>query len=86
MLEKILKKKFLKKDIKNEIFFKNKKDNIYFDLTDFVKTQLKSIKITKIDTINLDTFVKRNNFFSARQSLGLKYDDYGRNISIIMIN
>ncbi len=80
------KKKFLKKDTKNKIFFKNIKDNIYFDLTDFVKTQLKSIKITKIDTINLDTFIKRNNFFSARQSLGLKYDDYGRNISIIMIN
>ena len=43
-------------------------------------------KITKIDMKNIDTFVKKNNFFSARQALSLKHDDYGRNISIIMIN
>ena len=80
------KKKFLKKDAKNKIFFKKKKKTIYFDLTNFVKNQLKSNKITKIDTINVDTFDKKNNFFSARQSLRSKHDDYGRNISIIMIN
>jgi copper oxidase (laccase) domain-containing protein len=43
-------------------------------------------KITKIDRMNIDTFVEKNNFFSARRSLRLKHDDYGRNISIIMIN
>ena len=79
-------KKFIKKNKKNKIFFKKKKSIIYFDLPNFVKNQLKSLKITKIDTINLDTFVKKNNFFSSRQSLRLKHDDYGRNISIIMIN
>jgi YfiH family protein len=80
------KKKFIKKDKKNKIFFKKKNDVIYFNLPNFVKYQLKSNKITNIDTINIDTFVKKNNFFSARQSLRLKHDDYGRNISIIMIN
>ena len=35
---------------------------------------------------NIDTFNKKNNFFSARRSLISKHDDYGRNISIIMIN
>ena len=79
-------KKFIKKDKKNKFFFKKKKKTIYFNLPNFVKYQLKSNKITNIDTINLDTFVKKNNFFSARQSLRLKHDDYGRNISIIMIN
>ena len=79
-------KKFIKKDKKNKIFFKKKKNNTYFDLPNFVKSQLKSIKISNIDTINIDTFIKKNNFFSARQSLKLKHDDYGRNISIIMIN
>ena len=44
------------------------------------------MKITNIDTLNIDTFAKKNNFFSARQSMKLKYDDYGRNISIIMLN
>ena len=40
----------------------------------------------KIDMVNIDTYDKKNNFFSARRSLSLKHDDYGRNISIIMIN
>ena len=79
------KKKFIKKNKKNKIFFKKKKKELYFNLPSFVKFQLKLNKITKIDTINIDTFVKKNNFFSARQSLRLKHDDYGRNISIIMI-
>jgi YfiH family protein len=79
-------KKFVKKDANNKIFFKKKKNIIYFDLPSFVKSQLKSKKITNIDTINIDTFNKKNNFFSARYSLRSKHDDYGRNISIIMIN
>jgi len=80
------KRKFIKKNKINKIFFKIKKNLIYFNLPVFVKFQLKSNKITKIDTINIDTFDKKNNFFSARRSLSLKDDDYGRNISIIMIN
>ncbi len=78
--------KFLKKDSNNKIFFKKKKNIIYFNLPNFIKSQLKSQKIRNIDTINIDTFNKKNNFFSARLSLRSKHDDYGRNISIIMIN
>ena len=80
------KKKFIQKDEKNKIFFKNQKSKIYFDLPNFVKTQLKLNTITNIDIIKIDTFIRKNNFFSARRSLRLKHDDYGRNISIIMIN
>ena len=80
------KKRFIKKDKKNKKFFTTKKKVIYFDLPNFVKSQLKSNKITNIDMINMDTFDKKNNFFSARRSLKLKHADYGRNISIIMIN
>ena len=80
------KDKFIKKDKENKKFFKNKKNVIYFDLPNFVRSQLKSNEITNIDMINIDTFDKKNNFFSARRSIRLKYDDYGRNISIIMIN
>ena len=79
-------KKFIKKDKKNKNFFKMKKNIPYFDLPNFIKYQLKSNKISNIDMINIDTFDKKNNFFSARRSLKLKHDDYGRNISIIMIN
>ena len=79
-------KKFIKKSKMNKIFFKKVKKIIYFNLPDFVKYQIKSMKITNIDTIKIDTFDKRNNFFSARRSLKSNHDDYGRNISIIMIN
>ena len=80
------KRKFLKKDKKNKIYFRVKKNIIYFNLPNYIKSQLKLNKITNIDMKNVDTFIKKNKFFSARQSLRLKHDDYGRNISIIMIN
>ena len=80
------KNKFIKKHKKNKIFFKNRNKLIYFDLPNFIKSQLKFNKISKIDMINIDTYDKKNNFFSARRSIKLKHDDYGRNISIIMIN
>ncbi len=80
------KTKFLKKNKKNKFFFRNRNGKIYFDLPKFVRFQLESNKISKIDTVNIDTYIEKNNFFSARRSLRLKHDDYGRNISIIMIN
>ena len=40
----------------------------------------------KIDIIDKDTYNHKNNFFSARRSIHKKENDYGRNISIIMIN
>ncbi len=83
---KDFKYKFIKRDKKNKIFFRIKKKKIFFNLPNFIKSQLISKQITKIDTINIDTFSKNNNFFSARRSLKLGHNDYGRNISIIMIN
>jgi copper oxidase (laccase) domain-containing protein len=59
---------------------------INFDLKGYVKSQVQSNLISKIDLIDIDTFDTKNNFFSARKSLKLKNDDYGRNISVIMIN
>ena len=40
----------------------------------------------KIEKIEVDTFDAKNKFFSARRSNSLNHADYGRNISIIMIN
>jgi len=80
------KKKFIKKDKKNYIFFKNKKNRLYFDLTSYIYSSLKKINITNIDVLNIDTFDIKNKFFSARRALKLKHNDYGRNISIIMLN
>jgi len=80
------KKKFIKKDKNNFKFFKKKKSKIYFDLTSYIYSFLKKIKIRNIDVLNIDTFDIKNKFFSARRALKLKHNDYGRNISIIMLN
>ena len=79
-------KKFTKKDKKNKIFFKRIKKKTYFSLNKYIKFQLKGLNIRSIDIINKDTFDIKNNFFSARRSNSLNENDYGRNISIIMIN
>jgi len=79
-------KKFIKKDKKNIIFFKKTKNKNYFNLNKYIYFQLKSLNIKKIDVINKDTFNSKNNFFSARRSISHNENDYGRNISIIMIN
>ena len=79
-------KKFIKKDKKNIVFFKKTKNKNYFDLNKYVHFQLKSLDIKKIDIVDKDTFNTKNNFFSARRSISLNENDYGRNISIIMIN
>ena len=80
------KNKFLKKDRRNKIFFRIKRKKLYFDLSNYVKSILLQNKLKKIEKIKIDTFDFRNKFFSARRALSLKHDDYGRNISIIMLN
>ena len=78
-------KKFLKKDKKNLKYFKIKRKKLYFALTKYVQALLLKSKIKNIDILNIDTFDVKNKFFSARRALKQKHNDYGRNISIIMI-
>ena len=78
--------KFIKKDRNSNKYFKIKSNKLYFDLVKYVYSLLLLNKIKKIDTIKLDTFDIKNKFFSARRALRLKHNDYGRNISIIMLN
>jgi len=85
-VKKDFKRKFIKKDKKNNRFFKIVYKKLYFDLPKYVKSCLLKNKIKNIESINIDTFNKKNNFFSARRSLRLNQNDYGRNISIIMLN
>jgi len=78
--------KFLKKDKKNQLFFKKVKNKIFFNLNKYVYYQLKNLNIKNIEKIEKDTFDIKNNFFSARRSISRNENDYGRNISIIMLN
>ena len=78
-------KKFLNISSQNRKFFHFKNSKIFFDLKEFIKSQLRSLKINNIDIINKDTFKNKSEFFSARRALKNKQNDYGRNISIIML-
>ena len=77
--------KFLNQSFDNKKHFKKEKSKIYFDLKGYIFQQLKRNGIKNIEIIKKDTFYPKNNFFSARRSLKNKINDYGRNISIIMI-
>ena len=78
-------KKFIEQDSNNARFFIYKKNRIYFSLKDYIKNQLEKIGIKNIDIIQKDTYLHKNNFFSSRRSTKNKLNDYGRNISVIMI-
>ena len=77
--------KFTNKNKKNISFFNFSRNKIFFSLSEFIKNQLKNIGVRNIEVINKDTYSGKNNFFSHRRSLKNKYNDYGRNISVIMI-
>ena len=79
------KAKFLKQSPKNKKHFKIIKSKMYFDLKGYIFEQLKNAGLKNIEIIKKDTFKPKNNFFSARRSMKNKINDYGRNISIIMI-
>jgi len=85
-IKKDFMKKFINKDKNNQTFFKKIKNKTYFSLNKYIYYQLRSLNIKNIETIDKDTFDIKNNLFSARRSLGRNESDYGRNISIIMIN
>ena len=78
--------KFIKKNKQNKKFFKITKNKTYFSLNKYIYFELKKFGIKNLEIINKDTFNLKNNFFSARRSAFRNEDDYGRNISIIMIN
>ena len=84
-VQKDFKDRFLKKNKKNSIFFKSRKNKTYFSLNNYVYNQLKEKGIKSRELINKNTFDNKNNFFSARRSIQDNENDYGRNISIIMI-
>ena len=80
------KKKFVKRDKNNLKFFKINKNKLYFDLIKYIYSSLKTSDVKHIDVLKIDTFDIKNKFFSARRALKLNHNDYGRNISIIMLN
>jgi YfiH family protein len=85
-IKKNFKDKFIKKNPANKKFFRLRKKKSYFCRNDYVYSQLRNLGIKNLEVIKKNTFDTKNNFFSARRALKNKENDYGRNISIIMIN
>ena len=79
------KKKLIKQNQKNRIYFKSVKNKFFFSLQDYIAGQLTKLGIKKLEIIKKDTYNLKNNFFSSRRSFKEKNHDYGRNISLIMI-
>ena len=62
---------------------KNKRK--FFGLNEYIKNELIKKGIKNIEIIKKDTYLNKNNFFSSRRSIKNNFNDYGRNISVIMI-
>ena len=77
--------RFVNQHKSNKKFFTLKNKKIFFSLNEYIENHLRSSGIKKIEIIKKDTYLNKNNFFSSRRSLKNNFDDYGRNISIIMI-
>ena len=77
--------KFITKKKSNKKFFKYKDNKIFFSLSDYIKECFLNLGVKNIEIIKKDTYLLSNNFFSARRSIKNKLNDYGRNISVIMI-
>ena len=70
-------------DIDQFIVFKN--DEIYFDLPKFVVSQCYRAGIQEVDNLAIDTYTSDQEYFSYRRSCHNGESDYGRQISVIMI-
>ena len=78
-------RKFQANSKKNDKYFSNKsKNKKLFNLRKYIEDRLIELKV-KVDHVNLDTFVEKNNFFSYRRSCKLNQIDYGRCISVVRL-
>ena len=77
--------KFITNEQSNKKFFNYKNNKMYFSLSDYIKQNFLNLGVKNVEIIKKDTYKTSNNFFSARKSSKNKLNDYGRNISVIMI-
>jgi len=77
---------FVRQNPKHELFFKKiAKVKYIFDLRGFINNEISSANIKNIENIEMDTFSKKEFFYSYRRSSLDKEKDYGRCISVILM-
>lgn len=57
----------------------------YFDLKSFVAAQLQAVGVTTIDVFSNNTYIEESEFFSYRRATHRNEQDYGRQISAIVL-
>ncbi len=79
---------FINLSKENDTFFvpSAKRDEHYqFDLPNFIDTRLRMQKLKHIEQLKLDTCAEKERFFSYRRQTLLGIKEYGRGLSVIMI-
>ena len=78
-------KKFIDEDSNNEVFFKNNDNKKFFDVESYAKSKLEKLGIKEIYSINEDTYINQQDWFSYRLYTQGKTKDKGSIISYIRI-
>ena len=79
--------KFVEKNYENVRYFARLKKNgkYSFDLRGYINKELYNLNVKNIENLELDTFSKKDLFYSYRRSAVNKEKDYGRCISVILM-
>ncbi len=80
-------KVFLDEDKDNDKFFINalRPEHYLFDLTGYIKKRLTLYGLASVESLGIDTFSNPEHYFSYRRSTLEKEKDYGRLLSVIML-
>lgn len=79
--------KFLEQDEDNERFFTSgaREGHPHFDLSGYCASRLARAGVGQVDLMDRDTYSAEDEFYSYRRATHRGEDDYGRQISVIMI-
>ena len=78
---------FLEEDASNAAFFieSKKEGHLMFDLPGYIDYKLGKAGVNKVLRKELDTYFNEEDFFSYRRATHRQEEDYGRQISVVMI-
>ena len=81
------KRAFVDVDTANAIYFKPapRLGHAMFDLAGFIFGRLKRLGIQTVEDMAIDTYSEQNGFFSYRRATHRGENDYGRGLSVVML-
>jgi len=79
---------FIQRSPANDVFFTPSSEQGYFlfNIKGFVRKVLADSNVLDVNTLANDTYLEEGGFFSYRRATHRKEADYGRQISVIMLN